>query len=241
MEQEFLCTLCNKKFGSEDALSQHNLAKHNVEKKEEKMATSQFNVGKYKWFIFAILIILAIVYFTFLQPKPFYQPKERVEQFKGLANASVTIIEFSDFQCPACQSAYPEVKRVLSLYSDRVKFVYKHFPLTNIHPLAFKAAEAAECAADQGKFWELHDKIFESKQLSVNDLKRHARELNLDTKLFDACLDSGAMSERVKSDMNEGNRRAVAATPTFFINNKPYQGVLPFSSFRQVIEEELLQ
>ena len=108
---------------------------------------------------------------------------------RGPANAPVEIVEFSDFQCPYCQRANPTVQQVLTTYGDRVHFVYRHYPLPN-HPNARPAAEAAVCAADQGKFWPYHDVLFANAgRLATTDLKHHAAELGLDSAKFDACVD----------------------------------------------------
>ena len=110
---------------------------------------------------------------------------------RGKADAPVTIVEFSDFQCPFCARARPTVNRVREVYGDKVRILFRHFPLQN-HPQASKAAEAASCADEQGKFWEMHDRLFQSQtKLQVTDLKQHAADLGLKGEEFSACLDSG--------------------------------------------------
>ena len=120
-----------------------------------------------------------------------------------------------------------------------MRFVFKDYPLPN-HQQAFKAAEAAQCARVQGKFWEYHDTLFANQDaLAVEDLKRYASQLDLDTGSFNACLDSGETSALVQQDMNEGNAYGVTATPTIFINGRLLSGAQPFETFDAIIREEL--
>jgi protein-disulfide isomerase len=158
----------------------------------------------------------------------------------GPAGASVTIVEFSDFQCPYCARVKPALKRVRETYGDRVRFVFRDFPLVQIHPQAAKAAEAAACASDQGKFWELHDRIFDNQaRLQVTDLKQHAAELGLDAAKFGECLDSGRHAADWQADLNEASGYGVTGTPAFFINGRMLVGAQPYEAFAQVIEDEL--
>jgi protein-disulfide isomerase len=158
----------------------------------------------------------------------------------GPASAPVTLVEFSDFQCPFCQRVSPTLKQVKQTYGDKVRVVWKDFPLTQIHPQAFKAGEAAHCASDQGKFWEYHDRLFANQQaLQVNDLKKHAADLGLDAAAFDACLDSSKYGERVRDGVAEGSRLGVNSTPTIYINGRVLSGAQPYETFVAVIDEEL--
>ena len=161
----------------------------------------------------------------------------------GADNATVTIVEFSDFQCPFCgQFARDTEPQLISEYVDtgKVKFIYKHFPLSQTHQFAQKAAEASECAGDQSKFWEYHDVLFQNQNaLTRGDLKRYATQLELNTTAFDACLDSGAMDGIVKQNYNEGTGKGVTSTPTFFINNVKVSGAQSFNSFKAAIDAEL--
>jgi protein-disulfide isomerase len=159
----------------------------------------------------------------------------------GNANAPVTLIEFSDYQCPFCQRVEPTLKRLRATYGDdKIRFVWKDFPLTQIHPQAFKAGEAAHCAGDQGKYWELHDVLFNKQsELQVDDLKRHALELGLNTDAFNQCLDSSKYGERVRDGLAEGNQLGVNSTPTVFINGRRLSGAQPYEVFAAVIDEEL--
>jgi len=160
--------------------------------------------------------------------------------FRGGANAEVLIVEYSDFQCPFCERVTPTVQQILSTYGDQVKLVYKHFPLESLHPNAVKAAEASECAADQGKFWEMHDAMFaDQNKLSTTDLKATAAGLGMDSTAFNACLDGGSKLAIVSADATEGSNYGVSGTPTFFINGQMVVGAQPFSSFKSVIDAEL--
>lgn len=162
---------------------------------------------------------------------------------KGAMNATVVIVEFSDFECPYCSSFYMQTLPLIEeQYIDTglVRLVYRDFPLTSIHPNAQKAAEAAECADDQGKFWEMHDMLFENQNaLTVASLKGYAKELGLDSVKFDSCLDSGEKTSEVTADLNEGIAYGITGTPGFFVNGRMVVGALPFSSFKQIIDEEL--
>jgi protein-disulfide isomerase len=158
---------------------------------------------------------------------------------KGSATAPIEIIEFSDFQCPYCQRVNPTVERVLSTYGDRIHFVYRHFPLAN-HPDAKPAAEASQCADEQGKFWPYHDKLFASpSRLNEPDLKQHAAELGLDAPRFNACVESHKYKAQVELDMRAGEEAGVNGTPAFFINGRMISGAQPFEAFKQIIDEEL--
>lgn len=175
-----------------------------------------------------------------------YMPPLRMEvesedrPFMGPSDAPVTIVEFSDFECPYCSRMAKTIKKVASDYSESVKLVFRQFPLTRIHSNAQKAAEAALCAADQGKFWEMHDLMFEDqKKLKVEDLKEKAVSLGLRKEEFDQCLDSSKHAEVVSSDLYDGVRAGVSGTPTMFVNGRPLSGQVPYERLTQIIEEEL--
>jgi protein-disulfide isomerase len=158
----------------------------------------------------------------------------------GNAKAPVTIVEFSDFQCPFCLRAAPTLKRLREVYGDKVRVVWKDFPLTQIHPQAFKAAEAGHCAAEQGKFWEYHDKLFGNQQaLQPDSLKQYAKDAGMDTGTFDTCLDSSKYAERVRDNVSAGARLGVSSTPTIFVNGRMLEGAQPYEVFASVIDEEL--
>jgi len=158
---------------------------------------------------------------------------------RGNAAAPVTILEFSDFQCPYCVRSRPTVAKIRETYGDKVRWAFRHFPL-DFHDKAEKAGEAAACAGDQGKFWEMHDRLWASTQkLSVPDLKEHAVALGLDAAAFDECLDSGRHAGLVERDEEAGQGYGVSGTPAFFVNGRPLVGAQPFEAFEQVIDDEL--
>jgi predicted DsbA family dithiol-disulfide isomerase len=159
---------------------------------------------------------------------------------RGPANAPVTILEFADFECPHCGGLFPTLKLVEKNYPDKVRFVYRNFPLTNSHPHAAKAAEASLCANDQHKFWEYHDSLFTGQDhLEIADLKRRAVDLKLDTAAFNTCLDSGKFADAVKKDVADGSQVGVTGTPAMFINGRMLGGNQPYADIREVIEDEL--
>jgi len=158
---------------------------------------------------------------------------------RGPENAPVTIVEFSDFECPFCGALFPTIKALEKNYPDTVRVVYRQFPLTNIHPYAMKAAEASLCALEQGRFWQMHDSLFGFQQdLTIASLKLRATELNLDVDAFGACLDSGRQAARIKQDMAEGAKAGVTGTPTLFVNGRVLLGNQP-AELRTLIEDEL--
>jgi protein-disulfide isomerase len=158
---------------------------------------------------------------------------------RGPANAPVTIVEFSDFQCPYCSKEVPVIEKVLKEYDGKVRLVFRHYPL-DFHPFAQKAAEAAACAQDQGKFWELHDKMFTNQgKLAVDDLKGYAKSVGLDGSRFDKCLDSGEKKPLVEEDMKAGTAAGVSGTPAFFINGVFINGAQPYEQIKQAVDREL--
>jgi protein-disulfide isomerase len=158
---------------------------------------------------------------------------------RGNPKAPVTVVEFSDFQCPYCVRARATVNRVRATYGDNVRWVFRHFPL-DFHAQAEKAGEAAACAGEQGKFWEMHDLLWaNSAKLQVADLKAHATTLGLDAPRFGECLDSGRYAGLVGSDTEAGQGYGVSGTPAFFVNGRPLVGAQPYDAFVQVIDDEL--
>ena len=158
---------------------------------------------------------------------------------RGPKDAPVTIVEFSDFECPYCGQAHDTVEQVMNTYAGKVRLVYRQFPLS-FHPHAAKAAEAALCAADQGKFWEYHDVLFKNqKKLEPVDLKAHASEVGMDAQKFGQCLDSGDKKKAVDADQQAGLAAGVGGTPAFFINGIFLNGAQPIDEFKKVIDGEL--
>ena len=159
---------------------------------------------------------------------------------KGPAAAPITIVEFSDFQCPYCARVNPTLKKIEEKYGEKVRVVFRDFPLVQIHKDAAKAAEAGECAHEQGKFWEMHDRLFaDQSKLQVEALKQTATQVGLDAEKFNQCLDSSKYAAEVQKDVDEGNSYGVTGTPAFFINGRMLSGAQPLDTFSQVIDEEL--
>lgn len=174
-----------------------------------------------------------------LDPPRYTVATSAADPVRGVASAPVTIIEFSDYQCPFCGRVNPTLEQVRKAYGDKVKIIFKDFPLPN-HPQAPKAAEAAHCAGEQGKYWELHDHMFANQRaLNVPDLKQYAATLGLDAAKFNQCLDSGKHAGLVAAGTAQGERMGVNSTPTLYINGRPLIGAQPFEAFKQIIDEEL--
>ena len=190
------------------------------------------------------------------QPQAFRQATVKIEDapFLGQKNAKVTVVEFSDYQCPFCgrnfQQTFPQI---LSDYikAGKVRYVFRDFPLEQIHPFAFKAAEAARCGGEQGKYWEMHDKLFANQSsLAANDLLNHAKAVGLDDVRFKQCLDSGRQAAKIRSDTDEGRKIGVSGTPGFFVGltqpDEPtitavkfINGAQPYTNFKDAIEDLL--
>jgi protein-disulfide isomerase len=158
---------------------------------------------------------------------------------KGPADAPVTIIEYSDFECPFCKQAASTLRNVVRQYGDKVRLVYKHMPLS-IHPQAFQAAQAAVCAAEQGKFWEYHDVIFaRGENLTEDILRKHAAIVGLESGAFDKCLGSQSSRAAVLADVEEAKRIGVSGTPTILVNGKILRGAVAFEVLKGAIDQAL--
>jgi protein-disulfide isomerase len=158
---------------------------------------------------------------------------------KGPANAPVTIVEFSDFQCPFCSRVNPTLEQVMAKYGDKVRVVFRQYPLS-FHQHAQKAAEASLCAHEQGKFWQMHDEMFKNQQaLAVDQLKTTAAGLGLNAETFNTCLDSGKYAAQVKADFEAGSAAGVSGTPAMFINGRFINGAVPLEQITKVIDDEL--
>lgn len=170
------------------------------------------------------------------------------DHIKGEENAPITLVEFADFQCSYCKKFHPTMKKVMKEYQGEVRWVYRHFPL-GFHQNAQKAAEASECAGEQGKFWGFVDKAFENSQgdgtgLNTEDLKKYAQELELNAGKFKECLSSGKFTSKVKDDMASGQQAGVTGTPGTVIidkqgNTQLISGALPYSQIKSKIDSVL--
>lgn len=177
-----------------------------------------------------------------LQPPPVVRLDVPISgaPIRGAANAPVTLVEFSDFHCPFCKQVLPTLAQLLARYPGKVRLVFRDFPIDSLHPQARRAAEAARCAQDQGKFWEYHDLLFaNAPQASPEELGRFAQQVGLDLAKFEPCLSGGLHRAAVQRDIEEGTRLGVDGTPAFFINGRPLSGAQPLEAFVRVIEEEL--
>ena len=158
---------------------------------------------------------------------------------KGSAKAPVTIVEFSDFLCPFCKRAQPTLSAIEKRYGDKVRFVFRDYPIEQLHPGATKAAEAARCATEQGKFWPYHDVLFQKGPKTPQELKASAGEAGLDVAKFETCFTSGKHAAGVQKDVQEGARLGVSGTPAFFVNGRMVSGAQPVETFAQIIDDEL--
>ncbi|OGE75465.1 MAG: hypothetical protein A3C85_03140 [Candidatus Doudnabacteria bacterium RIFCSPHIGHO2_02_FULL_48_21] len=233
-----------------------------MEDSENNQQSSQNFVAKYGIPLSILLgmsIIALSIYASFGMQGGRYPAVEGVQRIDvsadddailGNENAPVTIIEFSDFQCPFCRKLWREtLPQLKSQYIDtgKAKFVYRDYPLSSLHPSAQKAAEAAECAGDQGKYWEMHDKMFEQQdkqgentvEFSVADIKTWAGQIGLDKAAFDSCLDGSKYQAEVEKDASDAIAAGLTGTPGTIVNGRLLRGSQPFEAFKAVIEEEL--
>lgn len=158
----------------------------------------------------------------------------------GAAEPALTIVEFADFECPYSREVSTAVRTLAAKYKDRVKFVYRDYPLSDVHTQAFPAALAAECAAEQGKFWAFHDKLFANPdKMTYADLLRYGEETGLETRQFERCLADERYKAEVEADIAAGGAISIRGTPTFFFNGNRIEGAIPQDTFEQVIEKLL--
>ena len=159
------------------------------------------------------------------------------EYIRGKKDAPVTVITYSDYQCPFCSRFHDTMKQVIADYPNKVRWVYRSFPLSSLHPYAQKAAEAAECAGEQNKFWEYTDEIFANQASLNNDyLTTAAKNIKLNTTKFESCLNDGKYVAKVKSDFSEGQSLGVNGTPGSFINGQSVKGALPYENIKAIID-----
>jgi protein-disulfide isomerase len=158
----------------------------------------------------------------------------------GPEDAPITIVEFSDFQCPFCRRWHEEVyEPLLASYPGQIRVVYRHLPLTSIHPDAFSAAEAAMCAGEQDAFWQYHEKLFSSETLGSEIYSQYAQELKLDMTAFETCMTEHRYQDAIQKDSDFAINLGIRSTPTFFINGLALVGAQPLDVFKQVIDKEL--
>ena len=195
-----------------------------------------------------VVVLLVVLYFNFFgvpAPLPVGGDLTDDDPAIGPKDAKAVIVEFSDFQCPACKAAQPTVDKVLADFKGKVRFVYRDFPLDQgcnanlprqLHPFACRASLAADCANEQGKFWEYHDLLFE-RQPAFDDasLKKYAGQLGLNQAQFDACLDSLKYLDEIKKDIADGTALNIQGTPTFFINSRLMEN-RTYEDFQKAIE-----
>jgi len=170
-----------------------------------------------------------------------YEVPEAGNPAVGPTDAPITIVEFSDYQCPFCGKWYDDVwSRLKTEYAGKIRFVYRDFPLFSIHPEAGPAAEAAECAGDQNKYFEFHDLLFSNQNnLGQATYEKYASQLSLDMTKFKECLTTGKYKPEISSDYEFASNLGVNSTPTFFVNGIPLIGAQPYEVFKQLIDKEL--
>jgi len=170
------------------------------------------------------------------------QPVSARDHAQGPADAPLTLVEYGDYQCPYCGAAYPVVKHLQETLGKKLRFVFRNFPLTQLHPYALIAAEAAEAAAFQDKFWEMHDLLFEEQTLlNPEIIPSWAKRIGLDIERFENDRKQGVVEERIKEDRQSGIRSGVNGTPTFFINGTRHDGRSDYTSLRTAFESLLAQ
>jgi protein-disulfide isomerase len=156
----------------------------------------------------------------------------------GSENASVTLLEYGDYECPYCRQAYPVVNDLMDMFGDNLLVAYRHFPLATVHPHAQQAAEAAEAAGAQDRFWEMHDHLYENQDaLDQESLIDYAEELSLDMEQFETDLAEHRHAARIQEDVTSGIRSGVNGTPTFFINGVRYDGSFDLESLASAITD----
>ncbi len=196
----------------------------------------------------SVVLVVGAVFFLAQPEKPVVISQETLVREDSLKIASegakLTIVEFGDFQCPACKTAQPELKKALSEYPGQVNFVFRHFPLP-MHPNARLASAAVEAANRQGKVWEMYDKVFQSQgdwdfeSNPTEKFKQYAAELGLNADQLVEDMKDSAITEKINKDVADGNASGVNSTPTFFFNNELYRGRIGYTDFKAAIDERL--
>ena len=169
-------------------------------------------------------------------------PVSKEDHSEGPDKAPLVLVEYGDYQCPHCGRAYPMVKRLQKALEGKLRFVFRNFPLSEVHPDALNAAKVAEAAAFQGKFWEMHDALFENQEnLDVESLERYAEKLKLDVEALNKAVGDSAVEDRVSTDFEGGVRSGVNGTPTFFVNGFRYDGDWSYGPFLNALKAVLGQ
>lgn len=167
-------------------------------------------------------------------------PANATDHSIGPSNARVTVTEYGDFECPNCKQAFPAVKLLVQHFKNRIRFVYRHFPLEEVHPHALHAAEAAECAGGQGKFWPMHDLLFENQpHLKLPQLRGYAERLDLDLQRYAVEMEDQVYLQRVREHMQSGRDSGVRATPTFFVDRRIQDVSFGLKSLFDAVESAL--
>jgi len=169
-----------------------------------------------------------------------HPPVSNIDHTLGPDHAPVTVVEYGDFECPNCKQAVPAVKLLLERFDERVRFAWRHFPLVDVHPHAMAAAEAAECAGAQGKFWEMHELLFANQEhLKPKQLQGYAEQLSLDIALFTSEMDDHVYLQRVREHIDSGLRSGVRGTPGFFVNGRIHDVSFGIRSLFDAVEAAL--
>ena len=168
------------------------------------------------------------------------EPVRATDHVLGAQHAAVTVVEYGDFECPNCKQAAPAVKLLLERFANRVRFVYRHFPLQEVHPHALSAAEAAECAGAQGKFWPMHDQLFNHQaHLGLHQLQGYAEDLELEMTRFHAEMSSHIYVQRIREQLQSGAASGARGTPTFFVNGRIQDVSFGLTSLFDAVEKVL--
>ncbi|PIR87086.1 MAG: hypothetical protein COU11_02550 [Candidatus Harrisonbacteria bacterium CG10_big_fil_rev_8_21_14_0_10_49_15] len=231
---------------------QYDQQKASKEQSRDSARTARKSKSVLIWTMGIIVIIGAIVAIAMLSGGNSQTPNNALtdaineqDQVKGNRDAQLLLVEYSDFQCPACAFYAPIVEELADIYGDRIAFVYRHFPLMSIHPNARPAAWASEAAGQQGKFWEMHDLIFANQNKWATNPRaedlftEYAESLGLDTTQFTSDYESEAVRNKVATDINSGQRARITGTPTFFINGQQISNPRSLDTFKLLIDGAL--
>ena len=162
---------------------------------------------------------------------------DKKDHFKGSADAAVTLVEYGDFECPDCGAVYPTVNELMQRLGDKLRFVYRYYPLVDSHPHAEHAAEVAEGAAAQGKFWEMYDELYQhQRKLDDDSLMQYAQAIGMDTQRLNDDMEKAVYTQRIQDDLESGDKSGVEGTPTFYINGAYYAGAYNVDAMQEALE-----